>query len=118
MCRTTRRMLLAAIFASGPTASFAQTNGTWLTDGTASWSSPANWLGGNAPDGGGTSYLGTPPTFNIAGTSPPTLPTPLLDQPNTTLTAITFDTYITYDLKYFPLNQTTNQITLVEIGRA
>src|SRR5687768_6264884 len=87
--RALRSFLLAAAAAAAPSFALAQTSGTWLVDvGTAggSWSNPANWVNGVVPGNGGTATFETLSTFTTAPIAV------ILDQPNTTLSGITFDT--------------------------
>lgn len=90
-----RAFLAAAVsFVSTFSASsaLARTDGTWIADvGTTggNWSNSANWFNGVVPDGGGVATFITPATFTTA---------PLVvfqDAPTTTVSGITFNTYIT-----------------------
>src|SRR5688500_13356716 len=108
--RRVLRSIAIIAAATGPLQSLAcaQTSGTWAADvGTAggSWSNPANWVNGVVPNNGGTATF---PTLSTFGTAPINV---ILDQPNTTLSGITFDTFITYALVR-PAGNTTNVITL------
>lgn len=61
---SSRQLTLLTVFAILPVASperaLAQTNGTWNSDLSSTWSTASNWAGGTIPNAGGTA------TFNMA----------------------------------------------------
>lgn len=71
-----RRLTSALVLAAAATPpAFAQTSGTWITDASATYNTPANWDTNTVPNGGGTATFGGAITANrtITVNASPTL---------------------------------------------